>query len=309
MIKSSPRVLLITLGLLITRGLFVSPASVPGQAAQQAAPPATDIFIADLDGQRGRLKVGKPANITKRPGYDNQPSFSPDGKSLFYTSIRDDKQADIYTYDFGKAAGERLTETAESEYSPTVTPDGKYFSVIRVEADSTQRLWKFPLAGGKPALVLERIKPVGYHAWVDEKTVLLFILGSPNTLQLVDVPTERAETILTNVGRSLHRVPGREKVSFVHKISADEWIIKEMDIKSRKIVSITSTLPASEDYAWTPSGILVMAKDSKLFTYDPAKDKEWREAADFSKDGVSAITRLTVSPKGDRIAFVANDTP
>ncbi|HVG19181.1 MAG TPA: hypothetical protein VNI02_09010 [Blastocatellia bacterium] len=294
--------------LLLTLGLFANSASAPGQAPRQAAPPGTDIFIADLGERRGQLKFGKPMNITKRPGYDNQPRFLPDGNSLFYTSVREDKQADIYRYDAAKAASARLTETPESEYSPTLTPDGKYFSVIRVEADSTQRLWKFPLAGGKPALVLERIKPVGYHAWVDEKTVLVFVLGTPNTLRLVDVPTEKAETVLTDVGRSLHRVPGQQKVSFVHKVSADEWVIKEMDIKSRKIVPIIKTLPASEDYAWTPGGILLMAKGSSLFKYDPARDKDWQEAANFSKDGANAITRLAVSPKGNRIAFVANDT-
>jgi dipeptidyl aminopeptidase/acylaminoacyl peptidase len=281
--------------------------SEPRQAAQQTPPPATDIFVADVNERGGQLKVGRPANITRRPGYDNQPRFLPDGKSILYTSVREDKQADIYRYDAAKGTSARLTQTPESEYSPTPTPDGKYFSVIRVEADSTQRLWKFPLAGGPPVLVLESIKPVGYHVWVDDKTVLLFVLGTPNTLRLADVPAGEAETILTNVGRSLHRVPGREKVSFVHKVSDGEWVIKEMDIKSREIVPVIKTLPASEDYAWTPGGILLMAKGSALYKYDPARDKGWQEVADFSADGVTSVTRLAVSPKGNRIAFVAAD--
>ncbi|HEX8185080.1 MAG TPA: hypothetical protein VF747_10025, partial [Blastocatellia bacterium] len=259
--KNTARVLLLTLC------LFADLAPVSSQTATQVTAPGTDIFIAGLGQQQSRFKIGKPVNITKRPGYDNQPKFLPDGKSLFFTSIREDKQADIYRYDIAKGATTRLTVTAESEYSATVTPDGKHFSVIRVEADSTQRLWKFPLKGGSPVLVLEKIKPVGYQAWVDEKTVLLFVLGTPNTLQLVDVPTEKAETIITDVGRSLYRAPRQEKVSFVHKVSADEWIIKEMDMKSRKIVPIIKALPSSEDYAWAPGGVLLMAKGSKLFKH------------------------------------------
>ena len=39
-----------------------------------------------------------PVNITNRSGYDNQPSFSKDEKSIYFTSIRNDKQADIYLY-------------------------------------------------------------------------------------------------------------------------------------------------------------------------------------------------------------------
>ena len=50
----------------------------------QAAPPATDIFLAPVRMEGTRLVVGTPVNVTNRPGYDNQPSFLPDGQSLFY---------------------------------------------------------------------------------------------------------------------------------------------------------------------------------------------------------------------------------
>ena len=277
--------------------------------AQTTPPPKTDIFIVDVSERDGKLQFGKPMNITKRSGYDNQPGFLPDGKSLFYTSIKEGLQADIYRYDIAKAATTRMTDTPEREYSPTVTPDGKYFSVIRVEADSTQRLWKFPLDGGKPVLVLEKIKPVGYHVWVDRNTLVLFVLGQPDTLQLVDVPTEKAETIITNIGRSLHKMPRGQLVSFVHKISDDELVIKSLDVKTRKISPIIKMLTGSEYFVWSRAGALLMAQGSKLFEYDPASDKDWQEVADFSKEGINQITRLAVSPKGDRLAFVASDAP
>ncbi|HST19709.1 MAG TPA: hypothetical protein VLR90_01210 [Blastocatellia bacterium] len=277
-------------------------------AGQTTPPPKTDVFIVDMSERDGKLQFGKPMNITKRSGYDNQPSFLPDGKSLFYTSIKEGLQADIYKYDIEKAAITRMTDTTpEREYSPTVTPDGKYFSVIRVEADSTQRLWKFPLAGGKPVLILEKIKPVGYHVWVDRKTLVLFVLGTPSTLQLVDVETEKAETIATNVGRSLHKMPRGQLVSFVHIISDDELVIKSLDVKTRKISSIIKMLSGSEYFVWSRDGVLLMGQGSKLFKYNPVSDKDWQEVADFSKEGINAITRLAVSPKGDRLAFVSSD--
>lgn len=216
--------------------------STPG-AGQTSPPPSTDIFLVDLSARDNRFTIGKPINITAREGYDNQPMFLPDGRSIFYTSIREDAQADIYRYDIQSGSTARVTDTKEAEYSATVMPGGKYFSVIRVEADSTQRLWKFPLGGGKPALVLEKIKPVGYHVWVDDKTLVLFVLGTPNTMQLVDARTESAATVASNIGRSLHRRPGKQSVSFVHKVSSDEWWIKEFDIKTRKITTLVKTLP------------------------------------------------------------------
>jgi WD40-like Beta Propeller Repeat len=301
-------------GVLAAQAQKPSPSPTPSPAP---TPPLNDIFIVDVTYEKREIKLSAPEKITEWNGYNNQPFFLPDGESLLYTSIRADKQADIYRYQIrtGRRDGvtTRVTETTESEYSPTVTPDKKYFSVVRVEADSTQRLWKFPLAGGKPELVLEKIKPVGYHAWIDQNTLALFILGAsgkPSTLQIVDVPTEKAEVIATDIGRTLrlipHQKPRQNKLSFVQKISAQEWLIKALDLQTRQIATLIKTLPGSEDYAWLPTGLLLMSKDAKLFACNPAKDPAWREIADFKKAGLRAITRIAVSPKGNRIALVAH---
>src|SRR5437870_6844623 len=153
-------------------------------ASGQTAPPSTEIFVAELHKRDGRLSVGQPVNITNREGYDNQPMFMPDGESVLYTSIREGTLPDIYRYVFRDKSTVQMTKTPEGEYSATPMPGGKFFSVIRVEADQTQRLWKFPFAGGAPSLVLADIKPAGYHAWIDENTLALFVLGRPATLQL-----------------------------------------------------------------------------------------------------------------------------
>jgi dipeptidyl aminopeptidase/acylaminoacyl peptidase len=265
-------------------------------------PPASDIFIIDLKSE-GKLKLGQPVKITNWVGYNNQPSFVPDGQSILYTSIRD-KQADIYRYDIRAATTTQVTNTPESEYSPTLMPDGKSISVVRVEADGTQRLWRFPVAGGTPSLILEKIKPVGYHLWIDDHTLALFILGKPNTLQIVDARTEKAETVAENPGRILRRVPHEDKFSFVHKVSDQEWLIRTVDLKTRNITTFIKTLPGVEDYAWTPAGVLLMANGAKLFARKKS-DWAWVEIADFSNAGLKSITRIAVSPKGDRIAVVA----
>jgi tricorn protease-like protein len=265
-------------------------------------PPASDIFIIDLKSE-GKLKLGQPVKITNWVGYNNQPSFLPDGQSILYTSIRD-KQADIYRYQIHGGATTQITNTPESEYSPILMPDGKSISVVRVEADGTQRLWRFPVAGGTPSLILEKIKPVGYHLWVDDYTLALFVLGKPNTLQLVDLRTGKAEVIAENPGRILRRVPHEDKFSFVHKVSDQEWLIRTVDLKTRNITTFIKTLPGVEDYAWTPAGVLLMANGAKLFARKKS-DWAWVEIADFSNAGLKSITRIAVSPKGDRIAVVA----
>jgi hypothetical protein len=276
-----------------------------GIAVGQDAPPETDIYLVEMELTNGSIRIiGSPANATERAAYDNQPFFLPDGKSFLYTAYQKDGQTDICRYDLANQSSKRLTTTSEGEYSPTTMPGGKSFSVIRVEADGTQRLWKFPIGGGDPGLVLENVKPVGYHAWGNEKTLVLFVLGDPPTLQIADTGTGKADVILGSVGRSLHKIPGKEAFSFVHKVSDSEWWIKKIDMANREVTPLTQTLQGSEDYAWTPEGSIIMGRGAKLYSWKSGG--EWREIADFSKAGIETVTRIAVSPKGDRLAFVAN---
>ncbi len=272
-------------------------------AAQQ--PPGTDIFLVELTVRAGALQVGRPIRVTDRTGYDNQPNFTPDGRGILYTSIREDGQADIYRYEIESGLTSQVTRTAESEYSATALPDGRGISVVRVEADSTQRLWRFGWEGEEPELLLAGVRPVGYHAWADEATLGLFVLGSPATLQLADLRTGRAEVVAEGIGRSLHRVPGRRAISFLRRTGEGERWIEEIDVESRATRRLVQPLERGEDYAWTPDGRIVMAAGSKLYLWDPALGGEWREIADLTGAGVGGITRLAVSPAGDRLALVA----
>jgi hypothetical protein len=103
----------------------------------------------------------------------------------------------------------------------------------------------------------------------------------------------------------MRRIPHQNKLSFVHKVSDQEWIIKAFDLQTRQITPLVKTLPGSEEYAWTSDGVLLMAKDSKLFSWHPQKDTGWQELTDFSQAGLKGITRIASSPKGDKLAIVA----
>ena len=40
----------------------------------------------------GKVEIGKPINISNSTGYDNQPSFTPDGATVLFTSVRGDRK-------------------------------------------------------------------------------------------------------------------------------------------------------------------------------------------------------------------------
>jgi hypothetical protein len=281
------------------------PALLLLQAA--AAPPATDIYLAPLRVQDGRIVVGAPVNVTARPGYDNQPYFLPDGHAFLYTSIREDSQADIYRYDIDKNTNVRLTTTRESEYSPSPLLETTGFSVVRVEADSTQRLWAFDEDGTHPRLVLDSIKPVGYHAWADAHTLVLFVLGTPSTLQIADTrtPGARGEILAQNIGRSLQRVPGSPAIAFMQRDSvAGNWITL-VNPHTKAVTPLVRALDGADFFTWTPGGIALAARGTKLYQWNPRRSQDWEEIADFSAAGLTNVTRLAVRPKGDRLAIVA----
>ena len=196
-----------------------------------------------------------------------------------------------------------------------MTPDGAHISVIRVEADGTQRLWRFTIQGQSPELVLADIKPVGYHAWIDADRVALFVLGQPATLQLADRTSGRADVKARNIGRSIQRMPDGG-VSFVVREapaagpdgqkSPPRLSVRRLDTKTgetRPLVDVPAGA-TDADVAWTPDGTLLLAFQGQLLGWRSG-DKGFEALADLEAIGLTGVTRLAVSPRGDRIAIVS----
>ena len=273
-------------------------------AVSQSQTTNEEIFLVSLSRSGGKLTATGARNLTNRPGYDNQPHWSRDGATLYFT-VRDETQTDIYGIEPASGRLTRVKMTApESEYSATVMPAGNAVSVIRVERDSAQRLWSVPLDGSAGKPVFENIKPVGYHTWANDSLVALFVLGSPNTLQLANAKTGRADTIVTSIGRSLHTTRDGQ-VSFVHKVSAEEWWLTLLDPRTKQTRRLVRMPPKVEDYAWTPDGVVLAGEGSVLKSFDPGRGGAWEVVADLAPFGLTSITRLSVSPRGDGVAVVA----
>jgi hypothetical protein len=280
-------------------------------AGAQGSPP-TDVFLLPLHSEGARLVVGTPVNVTNRPGYDNQPSFTPDSRSVLFTSVRGDAQADIYRYEIRSKSTTRVTSTPESEYSATVYGDGSRFTAIRVERDSTQRLWSFRLDGSEPRIVFPAIKPVGYHAWVDSTTVAMFLLGAPNALVLSDTRSGDVDTLARNIGRSLLTLPNGSGFSYVQRAKDSSWILTAVDVrgsgKSRRTMLLPLTpLPAGADYvAWLAPAVAISASGSKLLLWHgSAQGAKWTEIADLARYGLRNMSRLALSPDHSWLAIVA----
>jgi dipeptidyl aminopeptidase/acylaminoacyl peptidase len=282
------------------------PAAMTAQSTTSAPVAQPDVFVATLRSDAGVLQLGSPRNVSARAGYDNQPAFSADGRAVFYTSTRDDAQADIYRFDLASGRTTRVTRTdPESEYSAAEVPGGGAISVIRVERDSAQRLWQLPLGAGSQSVIFPTLKPVGYHAWADDSRVVMFVLGTPPALVLGDRATGRIDTLAFNIGRSLHRIPNRAAISFVSKAYENASYVMSLDVATQAMLPLARLPEGVEDYAWLPDGRLIAGSGSTLLVCDVEGEARWVPVADLASAGLSSITRLAVSAGGDRIAIVA----
>ena len=274
-------------------------------SAAAAQTPNTDIYLASLARRGDAIVVGTAENVTRRPGYDNQPSFLPDARSLLYTVIAGDGQADVWRYDIRSRRSTRVTATPESEYSPTVMPGGTRFSVIRVERDSTQRLWSFALDGSDPQLVLPALKPVGYHVWLGPNRLAAYVLGAPSTLHVIDRDGGNDEVRVRDIGRALQRIPGQGWYSFARRDSARALWIVAQPFEGGPLAPLVRAPADNEYHVWTPEGSLLSATQGTIVRWNAhtGDDGEWLPIATIP--GVRNISRLAVSPDGRWLAFVA----
>jgi Tol biopolymer transport system component len=264
--------------------------------------PETDIFLCTIKSKEGKYSFSKPTNITNRKGYDNQPCFTKDNKKILFVSVRDTTQSDIFSYDLLTKKTQQVTKTKISEYSPAYTPDKKYISVVRVDADSGQRFYQLPEKDFSKEELIKNTDSIGYACWLNDSTIAMFILGHSNTLQLLNRKTSVRKLIASDIGRCMKLSPDGKRMYFVIKANEEEWFIYSMDCTTYELTRIVKTMKGSEDFAIFPDGSLVMGFESKLYQFN--KSGAWTMIADFSSE-LSGFYRIAINDKGNLMALVA----
>ncbi len=270
-------------------------------STQIIAQPNPEVYVGDFEYSDGGITIQNLKNVSQSPFYDNQPSFLPDGSGFLYASIRPDESSlDIRQYNFDSDTNTWITDLPGGEYSPTVMPDQNYFSVIRSEPE--QLLWKIPLAEGE-ASVLVPNEIIGYHTWYDESTLYTFVLSEPFTFVEFKLGDKiQREVIAENPGRSIHKVPGKNEVSFVDKSDSTNWVVKTYSPGEQMFKTLVSTPEISEDMFWIDGETFLIGEGNNLMV--------WNEVAGYTgpykifDDESGQITRLALSPNRDKIALV-----
>jgi hypothetical protein len=271
-----------------------------------SAQDATDIFLADLRLEQDAIVLGTPARLTDRAGYDNQPWFLPDGSALLYVSDAAGSM-DVFRHDIESGRSVQLTRTPQHEFSPSLPGDGTRMLVVRWEADmSDGALWWYSADGEPLAEATGSVPRVGYYAFADAGTLALFINDDVQSFVLADARTGETARIGEGMGGSAPRpIAGRPgSVSFLRQHSDGSWWLSRLDTASREVTALVRMLDGVVHYSWTADGSVLAASGATLHRWRPGSDG-WQAVASFDDPSLQSISRIALSPAGDRIALVA----
>ena len=319
--------------------LLITVAPLRGAAAQEAPGPGSrllrqpdvngrqvvftyggDIWVADLSG-------GEARRLTSTPAVESNPVFSPDGRSIAFTSNRSGVPM-VYVVPVVGGNPTRLTWYPSASYVRGWTPDGKrvlYASSRETAPVGFERLWTVPAAGG-PSDRLPApwghdgaYSPDGKKLVVDRVTrwdvEWRHYRGGQNTpLTILDL-SDLSEIRLSNertmdlhpvwMGAMVYFLSDRDGIMNVWSYNPTGGVLKQL------------THFPETDVKWLSghSGTLVFEYEGRIHTLDPATGKtgvsDIKVSGDFPwaeprwEDVAKRVASVSLSPTGKRVLIEA----
>jgi hypothetical protein len=265
----------------------------------------TEVYLCDIKSEYGGLIAYNFQNISNDEGYDSQPSFANNNTVLF--AGNNAGQTDIALYNISEKTKSWFNKTTKGgEYSPIQIPgsDTKT-SAVRLDPDGLQRLYVYDAISNENIELIEGLQ-VAYYDFYNAETIVASVL-SDDTLDLVfsNLKFKKTDTILRNVGRSIHKVPDLNSMSYAAVNEDKNQEIYLLDMETMESFFVCQLPVGIQDYTWLNDSQIIIGSGSKLYIYDTFLNSDWEEVADLSDYNIKDISRLAVSPDGARLALVA----
>jgi ketosteroid isomerase-like protein len=273
----------------------------------------SEVWVGSLDMSEGRFAVSGLVNISKHPGYDNQPAFFSDGKLVFTSQIavldETGHAVQAVVHDF--ANGTSTPVPGALGFSPTPAGEG---SLLLLREG---RVWIHEAGGNEHALT--ETNDAGYFTRFDDRTWVLYMNDKQRRIVVYDATTKALETMAVGSVTAPFRIPGKRAVTFVsvEPFPAPEGdaaktapprklLLRRFDLDDRAVTTLSAIpFPTSGSHVWTSRGTILMASGHTIYEWNPARPDDWRPVAQFDNPELQGLTRIAISPRGDRIALVS----
>lgn len=267
--------------------------------------PNPEIFLFSMEKNANKFTFSGGKNITNNAGYDNQPSFTLNNRSILFTSNRNNKDTNIYEYFLADGKTEQITISEDNEYTAKDF-DGKTINFIREGSDQTMTIFKYDRATKQESKALKIKEPVAYYAFNAKGDALVwvryaFFIHWVNT-------DKNINRFVTDYGQpsTPQLIPNTDNFSFIKRLPNDELWIYEFNPTNQAIRPVVQPKDAKLTYCWLPDGTLLTGSGTKLFKFNEKIDKRWVEIADLASFGIKEIGRVAVSSDGKNLALVSN---
>lgn len=296
------------------RGLaLLGPALLPGPATAQVPQNPVNLFVAELKREGGKLTVGTPRNLTNDRGRNTQPAFTPDGRAILFSAVRDSTgQGDVYRIDLASGAETRVTRTAENENSPTIGVGGELVAVRWVPSTLFRAwgIWIYSTDGTPERGVLPGPDTVGYYSQVDARTWALMRPKSRPAVAIFDAMTGQTRDVEWPVANLPPQVvPGARAISYTKIDAVGRNELRRFDLEGGPPRSLGPTVLGRRVHAWLPDGTILMAKANAIFGRQATGDTTWRLLASFSAPELQDLSAYVVNRDGSRLILTSPRRP
>jgi TolB protein len=169
------------------------------------SPDSRRLAYVSFDGNRSSVRVqtlrtGNTIEVSRRPGINGAPSFSPDGRKLVVTQGGVDGNLDIYVLDINSRRTTRLTTHRAIDTEGSWSPDGKYIYFTSDRSGGPQ-IYRVPASGGTPERVTfegsynarPRLSPDG------KKLAMVHLVNGNYRIAVMDL--KRKDVLVLSAGR------------------------------------------------------------------------------------------------------------
>jgi Tol biopolymer transport system component len=235
-----------------------------------------------------RIGDGVAEELTYGPGYDYQPDWSPDGRSVVFVRHQADS-LEIWRLDLGSRKTQQLTQTKAVQLQPRISPDGKHLAFVSTVGTGHLNLFVADLseAGvlGTSRAVIEPQESKIYRYYYSTHDHAINPSWTPDGKSLVFVSNHE---IAYGSGRlcNVNLEPGSSPVCFL-----------------------------DEETSWRANP--EVAPDGRRVLYSSYQGRQWHQLWVTTLAGNAALplsfgefdaTQARWSPDGRRVAYISNET-